>query len=110
MKKYLKEILTLLIQLYMFYILPLFSGPTDMMGMVLIIIIVAFILSIFIGMFSKIKLKYVYPILISILFIPSVYLYYNNTALIHAVWYLIVSYAGLIIGIIINKIFKIKSH
>lgn len=110
MKKYLKEILTLLIQLYMFYIFPLFAGPTDMMGMVLIIIIVTFILSIFMGMFSKIKFKYIYPILISILFIPSAYLYYNNTELIHAVWYLIVSYTGLIIGIIINKIFKIKSH
>ena len=29
MKKYLKEILILLIQLFMFYVFPLFAGPTD---------------------------------------------------------------------------------
>ena len=33
MKKYLKEILILLIQLFMFYVFPLFAGPTDVMGM-----------------------------------------------------------------------------
>lgn len=32
MKKYLKEILILLIQLFMFYVFPLFAGPTDVMG------------------------------------------------------------------------------
>ena len=34
MKKYLKEILILLIQLFMFYVFPLFAGPTDVMGMI----------------------------------------------------------------------------
>ena len=29
MKKYLKEILILLIQLFMFYVFPLFARPTD---------------------------------------------------------------------------------
>ena len=29
MKKYLKEILILLIQLFMFYVFPLFAGPTE---------------------------------------------------------------------------------
>ena len=33
MKKHLKEIIILLIQLFMFYIFPLFAGPTDAMGM-----------------------------------------------------------------------------
>ena len=32
MKKYLKEILILLIQLFMFYVFPLFAGPTDCYG------------------------------------------------------------------------------
>ena len=38
MKKYLKEIIIFLLQLFMFYIFPLFAGPTDVMGMVLLII------------------------------------------------------------------------
>ena len=37
MKKYLKEILILLIQLFMFYVFPLFAGPTDVMGMIVLL-------------------------------------------------------------------------
>ena len=39
MKKYLKEIIIVLLQLFMFYIFPVFAGPTDTMGMVLLIIL-----------------------------------------------------------------------
>ena len=37
MKKYIKEIIILILQLFMFYIFPLFAGPTDAMGMVFLI-------------------------------------------------------------------------
>ena len=104
MKKYLKEIIILLIQLFMFYIFPLFAGPTDAMGMVLLILIVTFILSIIIASVSNEKFKYFYPIVISVLFIPSVFIYYNDSALIHAVWYLVDSSVGLLIGTSIYKI------
>ena len=106
MKKYLKEIIIFLLQLFMFYIFPLFAGPTDAMGMVLLIIITTFILSILIGILSKEKIKYLYSIIIAILFIPSVFIYYNESALIHSIWYLIIATIGLIIGILINKIFN----
>ena len=104
MKKYLKEIIILLIQLFMFYIFPLFAGPTDAMGMVVIIILSTFILSIIISSISKEKIKYLYPILISVLFIPSVFIYYNESALIHSMWYLTDSTIGIIIGTIIYKL------
>jgi len=103
MKNHLKEIIILLIQIFMFYVFPLFSGPTDAMGMVFLILLVTFILSIFYGTI-KIKCKYLYPILISIIFIPSVFIYYNESALIHALWYLIDSSLGLIIGIVLKKL------
>lgn len=106
MKKYLKEIIIFLLQLFMFYVFPLFAGPTDGMGMVLLIIITTFILSILIGILSKEKIKYLYSIIIAILFIPSVFIYYNESALIHSIWYLIIATIGLIIGILINKIFN----
>ena len=106
MKKHLKEIIIFLLQLFMFYIFPLFAGPTDGMGMVLLIIITTFILSILIGILSKEKIKYLYSIIIAILFIPSVFIYYNESALIHSIWYLIIATIGLIIGILINKIFN----
>ena len=102
--RYIKEIIILLIQMLMFYIFPLSAGPTDMMGMVVLIILSVFILSILMGSLSKEKIKYLYPIVIAVLFIPSVFIYYNESALIHSSWYLVISIIGLFIGTIISKI------
>ncbi len=99
-----KEIIILLLQLFVFYIFPLFAGPTDAMGMVVLIILAVFILSIIIGIISKNKFKLLYPIAVAVLFIPSVFIYYNKTALIHSIWYLVDSSIGMVIGIIINKL------
>lgn len=107
MKKYLKEIIILILQLFMFYIFPLFAGPTDAMGMVFLILLSTLLLSLILGIISKNNIKYLYPLIIAILFIPSIFIYYNESALIHSVWYLIDSIMGLIIGIIIDKIFNL---
>lgn len=104
MKKYLKEIIVLLLQLFMFYIFPLFAGPTDAIGMVLLIILATLILSFILGIISNTKIKFCYPIIISFLFIPTIWIYYNKSAFIHFVWYLLISSVGLLIGTIINKI------
>ena len=106
MKKYLKEIIILIIQLFMFYVFPLFAGPTDAMGMVFLILVTTFILSIILASISKEKTKYFYPILVSIIFIPSVFIHYNSSALIHSLWYLVTSIIGMLIGTIINKLVK----
>lgn len=106
MKKYFKEIIILLIQIFMFYIFPLFSGPTDAMGMVILIILITFILSLLLGILSNNKIKYLYPIVISIIFIPSILIYYNESALIHSLWYLVVSLIGLCLGLVIKLIIK----
>ena len=106
MKKYLKEIIILIIQLFMFYIFPLFAGPTDAMGMVFLILVTTFILSIILASISKEKTKYLYPILVSIIFIPSVFIHYNSSALIHSLWYFVTSIIGMLIGTIINKLVK----
>lgn len=106
MKKYLKEIIILLMQLFMFYIFPLFAGPADEMGMVLLIILTTFVLSIILGVISKEKARYLYPVIIAILFIPSIFIYYNSSALIHIIWYFIDSSIGLVIGIILQKLVR----
>ena len=106
MKKYLKEIIILIIQIFMFYIFPLFAGPTDAMGMVFLILVTTFILSIILASISKEKTKYLYPILVSIIFIPSVFIHYNSSALIHSLWYLVTSIIGMLIGTTINKLVK----
>ena len=107
MKRYIKECIILLLQLGMFYIFPLFAGPTDAMGMVLLILLSAIVLSFVLGVISDSKLKYLYPFVIAILFIPSVFVYYNETALIHSVWYLVVSSVGMLFGSLIHILIKI---
>lgn len=106
MKKYLKEIIIILIQIFIFYIFPLFAGPTDMMGMVVIMLLTTLLLSTVLNCISKQKIKYLYPLFVSIIFIPSVFIYYNNSAFIHSLWYLISSLLGTLIGIIVKKILK----
>jgi len=109
MKKYIKELIILTIQLFMFYIFPLFAGPTDAMGMVLLILLSTFILSTVIGAFSKEKLSCLYPLIIAILFIPSVFIYYNESALVHSVWYFVDSLLGIVLGMGIKKLANKKS-
>ena len=56
MKKYLKEIIIVLLQLFMFYIFPVFAGPTDTMGMVLLIILATLLLATILGTISNNKI------------------------------------------------------
>ena len=87
----------------MFYLVPLFGMTDNPMGMVLLIVLLTLGLSLILGAVSKEKIKYLYPVIISVLFIPSVFIYYNETALVHAIWYLVVSLVGVAIGTVINK-------
>ena len=98
MKRFIKEIIILIIQMFMFYMFPVFAGPTDAMGMVFIIIFITLLLSAILGGISKEKIKFLYPVVIAILFIPSVYIYYNVSALVHAIWYLVISTIGILLG------------
>ena len=106
MKKHTKELIILILQLIIFYLFPLTAGPTDAIGMVVLIILATFVLSLVLGSISENKLRFIYPLLVAILFIPSVFIYYNETALIHSVWYLIISALGLISGLLIRFIVK----
>ena len=109
MKKYIAEIVIFCIQLFMFYISPLFAGPTDGMGMVVLILFATLILSILLGSISKNRIKYVYPVAAAAAFLPSVFLHYTGTAVIHAVWYFVVAVVGMLIGTIIFKVLHRKS-
>lgn len=104
MKQYKKELIILIIQLFMFYIFPMFAGPTDAIGMVFLIMLSTIILGITIAIISNKKTKYLYPIVIALLFIPSIFIYYNESALIHSLWYLVTSSIGILIGTIIYTI------
>ncbi len=107
MKKYIKELIILILQLLLFYVFPLTAGPTDAMGMVFLIICGTFLLSVLMGVLSQSDIKYLYPGVVAITFVPSVFIYYNESALIHAVWYLFISAAGLGLAALMNFIFRL---
>lgn len=94
------------IQLFMFYIFPLFAGPTDAMGMIFLILLTTFLLSIAMGICSGRRLKFFYPLFVSALFVPSVFIHYNTSALIHAGWYFADACIGLCIGLLLRLIFR----
>ena len=104
MKKYLKEIVIFLLQVFIFYLLPQIAGNIGALGMVFLLLVITFILSIIAGCIFKNRIKYFYPIVVSILFIPTILIYYNESAFVHSLWYLIVSSIGLFIGIIMHKL------
>lgn len=108
MKKHIKEIVVILLQIFIFYLLPKAMGNIGALGMVFLLLLTTFILSILVGCIIKNKIKYFYPVVVSLLFIPTIWIYYNESALIHSLWYLVVSGIGLVIGTIINKIFNRK--
>ena len=105
MKRYLAEIVILLLQTAVFYLIPLF-GMDDPMGLVLLMLILTILLSALLGGFSRLHVKFLYPFLIALLFLPSVWLFYNDSALIHALWYFVVSFAGLGVGVAVRAIAK----
>ncbi len=104
MKKYIKEIIISLLQLLAFYVYPITAK--DPMTMVFIIIVITFLLSLFIGILSKNKIKVFYPVATAIAFIPSVFIFYNTSALIHALWYLVVSAVAIAVGFVIKLVIK----
>lgn len=104
MKRYWKESLLFLLQILLFYVFPLTCGPTDAIGMVLLIICGTFLLSLLMGILSGQKVKFLYPFATSLIFLPSIPIYYNDSALIHGLWYFVIAAIGLCIGAFIHWI------
>ena len=104
MKRYVKECAVFACQILLFYLLPLFAGPTDAMGMVFLMLAGTLALSILMGLLLCRTIKYIYPLIAAAIFVPSVFLYYNESALVHALWYLIVSLVGVGIGALARKL------
>ena len=96
-EKYYKEIIVFTLQIFMFYIFPLFSGVEAAIGIVVLILLATLIFGIVMGYIDS-KIKWFYPVIVSLLFIPSIFIYYNSSAFIHCIWYLIDSFVGVLIG------------
>lgn len=103
MKGYQKQFAIVMAQIFFFYLFPPMSKPMGAMGAVLILMLATFALSALMGRITAGKIKWGYPVLVGLLFVPSVFLYYNESALIHAVWYLVIAFVGISLGAIIKS-------
>ena len=104
MNKFFKEIIIFVLNVLSFYLLPIFMKYLGPFGLVFLLLIITFVLSLVVGLISSEKFKYAYSALIAVVFIPTVWIYYNESALVHSLWYFCVSIIGLIVGIIIHFI------
>ena len=61
MKRYAKEIAALVLQAALFYLFPLCAGPTDAMGMVVLMLLATFALGLLLGALSDNPIKWACP-------------------------------------------------
>ncbi len=104
MKTYAAELVLLLAQLLVIYAVPLIAGPTDVIGMVFLMLAATLALAMILGWFSKAWIRFLWPFVVAAVFTPSVWIWYNSTALIHAVWYMVVSATGVLLGACLRKV------
>ena len=94
----------LAIQTVLFYGLPMLAGPTDAMGVVLLLLLGTLGLSFAVGCSAAGNMRFLYPAATAILFLPSVWMYYNDSALIHALWYLVDAVLGIGTGALLRGV------
>lgn len=96
--------LLFILQLYGFYGLPLFAEPAEIIGVMTLTVFLTFVLSILMGAVFNKKVKYLYPVLVGLCFLPSVFLFYNESALVYMLWYVVISSVGMGIGCLLKKL------
>ncbi len=81
-----------------FYFFPLFGDSTGSFMAILLFIIplVTLITSLLYGL--KIGMDLYFPLLIGVLFVPTIFIYYNSTAWVYTIGYAIISLIGVFIG------------
>ncbi|MBQ3131727.1 MAG: hypothetical protein IJC24_03365 [Clostridia bacterium] len=108
MGKYKKELAAAAAQLAVFWLVPLcFSflrGKGGAIFMVQLMLIGTIALSAILCAGSERRAKYFFPLFAAAMFLPTVPVYYNSTALIHSLWYFIASWIGIGTGLLKKKI------
>ncbi|MDU9376680.1 hypothetical protein McpSp1_13050 [Methanocorpusculaceae archaeon Sp1] len=81
-----------------FYVLPTFGGDTGFFMVMLLIILplICFASGFFYGFFSA--FHPMFSLLVALLFLPTVYLYYNVSALVYALAFLVIAFVGNVAG------------
>ena len=105
MKVFRKWIAVIFVQLLILYVPPLLAGADEIIGMILWMLIATVILSAVLGFAAAERTKYLYPLAAALVFVPAVFIFYNDSALVHALWYFCASMIGILSGSIIRTLF-----
>ena len=102
MKKIKNQFAHLLIIMLAFYGLPLIDRGSEMLMLFILFPLVCLLSAIVYGI--KYSFSLVYSILVMVLFIPTIFIFYNETASIYIGVYGIISLVGNLLGSFIRKI------
>lgn len=93
----------LILILAAFYIVPIFMRSTDgeAAGLLVVIPVICLVTGFFAG--REYGFQWLYPIIVGILFFPSIFIFYNSSALFYCVAFGIVSLIGNGIGSVFRK-------
>lgn len=93
-----------LVLLFAFYLLPLLIRNTGaaIIFMLFVIPLITFLCALHYGSRHN-GFNVLFPIITTVIFIPSVYIFYNASALIYVIGYAAVAFAGIGIGGLLRK-------
>ncbi len=85
-----------------FYTIPLLCNPTGMSIPYLLLLIPSLCLITAIIFGIKYNFRLVYPLLVMLVYTPSIYLFYNDSVIIYLLMYGMLALAGNLIGSVFN--------
>ena len=103
--KFKKGLIFFILQLIIFYIFPLLAGPTEIIALVLVQFVATFVLSFIVGAFSISDIKFVFPVVATLAFIPVIMIYMNNSAYIYLAVYAVITVVGVLLGTKVRHLF-----
>ncbi|MDO5844337.1 MAG: hypothetical protein Q4Q53_04240 [Methanocorpusculum sp.] len=89
----------------LFFALPALNYPSevDLFVLVIVNIAVCVLVSVILGLVTGIsKLSIIYPIMVGLLFYPTAFIFYNDSALIYVPVYIIICVVAVCVGWLIN--------
>ncbi|PNT90243.1 hypothetical protein [Clostridium thermosuccinogenes] len=103
MYKFKNMLAYLLVCAVAFYILPLSGKDTGSFMLILLIAIplVCFITSLIYGIKNRFNL--IFPVIVGVIFIPTIFIYYNRSAWVYIIGYAVISLIGNLIGRLLGR-------
>lgn len=101
MKK--KSILFYILNFANFFITPLFMRNTGYAMILLLVVMPLFCFIVSLFYCKKIRFNFIYPVITALIFIPTIFIYYNSSAWIYALLFGGISLLGEFAGLLFKK-------